>query len=94
MKATFFKHLDPRAVREKVERQIAEARVKSRDFRRVREKMASGDVDWYRLKIMDFGVGYQALKLQWLEQFAREQDERMATPATRSHRAHKAGVNG
>lgn len=94
VKATFFKHLDPRAVREKVERQIAEARVKSRDFRLVREKMASGDVDWYRLKIMDFGVGYQALKLQWLEQFAREQDERMATPATRSHRAHKAGVNG
>jgi DNA-binding PadR family transcriptional regulator len=94
VKATFFRHLDPRAVREKVERQIAEAREKSRDFRQVREKMNAEEVDWYRLKIMDFGVGYQALKLQWLEQFARELDDRIAAPAPPRPRARKAGGGG
>jgi DNA-binding PadR family transcriptional regulator len=94
VKATFFRHLDPRAVRRKVERQIAEAREKIRDFRRVRETMEVGEVDWYRLKIMDFGVGYQALKLQWLEQFARELDERIALPSSPRPRARKAEAAG
>jgi len=94
VKATFFKHLDPRAVREKVERQIADAREKIRDFRRVREKMAGSEADWYRLKIMDFGVGYQALKLEWLEQFAHEIDERIGMPSAPRPRARKAGAGG
>ena len=64
------------------------------DFRRVREKMETGAIDWYRLKIMDFGVGYQALKLQWLEQFARELDERLVAPSSPSPRARRAGANG
>ncbi len=78
VKANFFTHLDARDVLAKVERQRAEARAKIEDFERVRKSMEAQRVDWYRLKIMDFGLGYQSLKLSWLEQFARELDDRIS----------------
>jgi DNA-binding PadR family transcriptional regulator len=76
VKANFFRHLPPEQVLEKVGRQMEEARRKIADFRRVRQGMVETDADWYRVKILDFGVGYQSLKLAWLEQFASELRER------------------
>ncbi len=84
VKANFFKHLDPGVVLAKVEKQMEEARMKIADFRGVRAALEARDVDWYRLKIMDFGLDYQSLKLSWFEQFAQELRERFAvSPAKR-----------
>jgi DNA-binding PadR family transcriptional regulator len=77
VKANFFSHLDAGDVLAKVERQRAEARAKIEDFERVRKSMEEQHLDWYRLKIMDFGLGYQSLKLSWLDAFARELGDRI-----------------
>ncbi|OGP84192.1 MAG: hypothetical protein A2Y95_07250 [Deltaproteobacteria bacterium RBG_13_65_10] len=94
VKANFFTHLDPREISVKLDRQIAEARAKIEDFERVSKSMEERRVEWYRLKIMDFGLGYQSLKLSWLEQFARELRDRIgernaAIGGARSLRAGK-----
>lgn len=70
VKVNFFKHLGPKDVLSKVERQMEEARAKIEDFERVRAALKDRQVDWYRQRIMDFGFDYQSLKLAWLEQIA------------------------
>lgn len=72
VKVNFFEHLAPADVLSKVERQIAEARVKIADFERVRETLKERQAGWYRQRIMAFGYDYQALKLTWLEQLASD----------------------
>ncbi|MDP3939876.1 MAG: PadR family transcriptional regulator, partial [Deltaproteobacteria bacterium] len=85
VKVNFFKHLGPKDVLSKVERQMEEARAKIEDFERVRAALKDRQVDWYRQRIMDFGFDYQSLKLAWLEQFAGDLRMQISGSMTERH---------
>jgi hypothetical protein len=42
---------------------------KLEEFARVREEMRARGVDRFRVSIIEFGIDFQRLKLNWLEKF-------------------------
>jgi DNA-binding PadR family transcriptional regulator len=66
MKCNFFEHLSRSEKVEKLKRQIEAAREKIAEYERVREEMLERGLSDYKLRIVDFGIETQLLKIQWV----------------------------
>ncbi|MBI4832518.1 MAG: helix-turn-helix transcriptional regulator [Candidatus Lindowbacteria bacterium] len=65
VKCNFFEHLTRKQRIEKLERQIGAAREKVTEFERMREEMRARKLDSHRIRILEFGLKTQLLKIQW-----------------------------
>ena len=81
MKCNFFEHLSREERIRKLESQIEAAREKAAEYRLVREEMREKELDDYKLKIIDFGIESQALKVRWVEDLLKDE---LAAGPTRS----------
>lgn len=86
MKCNFFEHLsrDERIL--KLEGQIEAAREKTAEYERVRDEMREKGLDDYKLKIVDFGIESQLLKVRWVEGLLKDE---LADRSARSNRSKK-----
>ena len=89
MKYNFFEHLSRDERIRKLESQIKAAREKVAEYRRVREEMREKELGDYKLKIVDFGIETQALKLRWVEGLLK--DELQVRPARSKTAGDSAG---
>lgn len=71
-KCTFFNHLSPEETLSLVENQLTIEKAKLEEFERVRGKMLERGVNRYRVRIIEFGIEFQKIKLAWLEQLRSE----------------------
>jgi DNA-binding PadR family transcriptional regulator len=67
MKCNFFEHLSRDERIQKLEAQIAAAKDKIAEYKHVREDMSEKGLSNYKLKIVDFGIETQLLKIRWVE---------------------------
>jgi DNA-binding PadR family transcriptional regulator len=65
-KCTFFKHLPPAGVAGIVESQLGLEKAKLEEFKRVRSRMLERGVNRYRIKVIEFGIDLQEIKIKWL----------------------------
>ncbi len=63
----FFRHLEPETIRPQIERKLTEADRRVADLETLAEKMAGTGADPYRRMIVDYGVRYQRMRREWLE---------------------------
>ena len=96
MKCNFFEHLSRDERIRKLQSQIETATEKAAEYRLVREEMRMKELDDYKLKIIDFGIESQALKIRWVEGLLRDElangSARPKTGDSRARSTKKAGA--
>ena len=65
MKCNFFEHLSEAERVAKLEGQIEAAENKISEYEKIREEMLEKGLNGYKIKILDFGIEVQRLKIQW-----------------------------
>ncbi|RJP70751.1 MAG: PadR family transcriptional regulator [Candidatus Abyssobacteria bacterium SURF_17] len=78
MKCTFFEHLSPHERIAKLRRQIETANGKIREYGRMREEMKERGLNSHKLRIVDFGVAVQRLKVQWASELLEAETRALA----------------
>ncbi len=73
MKCNFFEHLSKRERIAKLERQIESAKEKISEYERIREEMRERNLSAYKLRIVDFGIETQLLKIRWTTDLLEEE---------------------
>jgi DNA-binding PadR family transcriptional regulator len=68
VKCIFLEHLPKRARVAKLRRQIEHSQEKIGEYRLMRADMQERGLNDYKLRIVDFGVELQQLKIRWVEQ--------------------------
>lgn len=68
-RCNYIRHMDKKSAVAKMERQILLVRETVADFNRARERMLDKNVDPYRIKLLEYGIGNQEARLAWLEGF-------------------------
>lgn len=91
MKCNFFEHLSRAERIEKLERQIAAARNKIAEYESVREDMRERGLSEYKLKIVDFGIETQLLKVRWVTELLKEELSKTAPGEDSKRAAAKKG---
>jgi len=71
-KCNYFMHLPKKTVLEMVTRQIDREAARATEFNRVREGMTARGVNHYRLRIIEFGISFQEMKIEWLNHLLEE----------------------
>ncbi|UCD56707.1 MAG: PadR family transcriptional regulator [Candidatus Hydrogenedentota bacterium] len=66
MKCNFFEHLPRRERTEKLKRQREAAEQKISEYEQIREEMLKRRLDTYKIKIVEFGIQTQLLKIRWV----------------------------
>ncbi|GBF32351.1 transcriptional regulator [Desulfocucumis palustris] len=66
-KCNFFNHASPETAREKLEKQIEHMENKLLSLQRARLSMVQKKVPPFRIKILDYGLEIQRVKIQWLK---------------------------
>lgn len=66
MKCNFFEHLPKRERVSKLKRQIEAAQRKIGEYERIRQDMLKRRLNAYKIKIVEFGIETQKLKIQWV----------------------------
>lgn len=67
LKCTFFEHLPKRVRTTKLKKQIEMALRKIDEYRLMRQDMSERGLQAYKLKIVDFGIELERLKIRWNE---------------------------
>jgi hypothetical protein len=75
MKCNFFELLSREQRIEKLRRQIEEARQKIAEYERIREDMRERNLTDYKIRIVNFGIETQLLKLQWVNDLLKSELE-------------------
>ncbi|MBI5119221.1 PadR family transcriptional regulator [Candidatus Poribacteria bacterium] len=65
IKCNFFEHLTRKQRIEKLNRQIAAAQEKIAEYERIRDEMRKRKVDCHKVRILEFGLKTQSLKIEW-----------------------------
>lgn len=65
MKCNFFEHLPKRERLAKLRRQIEGAKQKISEYEQIRQEMLERGLNAYKIKIVDFGIATQRLRVQW-----------------------------
>jgi DNA-binding PadR family transcriptional regulator len=73
MKCNFFEHLSGEERVAKLKSQIIAAKEKAAEYQRVRKEMGGKNLGDYKLKIVDFGIETQLLKLRWVEGLLKDE---------------------
>jgi DNA-binding PadR family transcriptional regulator len=84
MKCNFFEHLSRAERIEKLERQIAAAKEKIAEYKSIRQDMSERGLSDYKLKIVDFGIETQLLKIRWVTGLLNEELAEAASEAQSS----------
>lgn len=63
----FFRYLEPAAVRSQAERKLGEVRGRLADLQKLLGTMRKRQADPYRQLIVEYGVRYERMRLEWLE---------------------------
>lgn len=73
MKCNFFEHLsrDERVV--KLEHQIEDAKQKVAEYERIREEMRERGLNEYKIKIVEFGIETQQLRIRWASELLNDE---------------------
>lgn len=71
-KCNYFMHLPEKMVLEIITRQTDREAAKATEFKRVREGMTQRGVNHYRLRIIEFGISFQEMKIEWLNHLLEE----------------------
>ena len=87
MKCNFFEHLSRDERIQKLEGQIEAAKDKIAEYKCVREDMSEKGLSNYKLKIVDFGIETQLLKIRWVEGLLEEE---LADRSARSRKQKKS----
>ncbi|RJP18138.1 MAG: hypothetical protein C4520_14910 [Candidatus Abyssobacteria bacterium SURF_5] len=66
VKCIFFEHLPKREKAAKLKRQIENLEQKIAEYRMMREEMLERGLSAYKIKIVDFGIELQQLKIRWI----------------------------
>lgn len=72
LRCNFIKHIDREKAIEKVKNQIQLVVDTLADFNRARKAMIDKGVDPFRIKILEYGIGNQEARLDWLKDFLKE----------------------
>jgi len=67
MKCNYFEHLSSEERIAKLEAQIEAAHEKIAEYKRIREEMREKKLNDFKLKIVDFGIETQLLKIRWVK---------------------------
>jgi DNA-binding PadR family transcriptional regulator len=89
MKCNFFEHLSRDERIKKLNDQIEAAQNKIAEYKRVREEMSAKGLSNYKLKIVDFGVETQLLKIRWVKDLLKEE---LADRSARSRKQKKSAA--
>jgi DNA-binding PadR family transcriptional regulator len=68
VKCSFFEHLPGPVKKAKLKRQIEVSHQKIREYRQMRQDMLERRLNEYKIKIVDFGIELQQLKMRWIEE--------------------------
>lgn len=71
-KCNYFMHVPKETALDQISRQVERERMKAREFKRVRDSMLERKVNWHRVRIIEFGISYQEMKIKWLTDLADE----------------------
>ena len=63
----FFRYLEPEVVREQAGRKLDEERRRLADLESLLKRMEARDTDPYRRMVVDYGVRYERMRVEWLE---------------------------
>jgi len=68
VKCSFFEHLPGPVKKAKLKRQIEVSQQKIREYRQMRQDMLERSLSEYKIRIVDFGIELQQLKMRWIEE--------------------------
>lgn len=71
-RCTFFRYLEQGAVRAQVERKLRELDGRIRDLEGVVDRLRARGADPYRRMIVEYGIRYQTMRREWLEELLQE----------------------
>jgi DNA-binding PadR family transcriptional regulator len=95
MKCNFFEHLTDGQKVEKLSSQIASSKEKLAEYRRVRSEIAEAGMNEYKLKIVDFGIEMQLLKIRWAQGLLKDElAQRGSTSGSSKGRVGAASKTG
>ncbi len=63
----FFRYLEPEVVQEQTGRKLDEERRRLADLESLLKRMEARDTDPYRRMVVDYGVRYERMRVEWLE---------------------------
>jgi len=97
MKCNFFEHLSRDERIQKLESQVEAANDKIAEYKRVRQDMTRKGLSNYKLRIVDFGIETQLLKIRWvkslLEEELADRSARSRKPNNGPGRSSKANIS-
>jgi len=73
MKCNFFEHLSKDDRIKKLKRQIESAREKILDYERMREDMHDRNLSDYKIRIVNYGIESQLLKIEWINDLLKSE---------------------
>lgn len=90
MKCNFFEHLSKEEKMAKLKRQIAIAKEKISEYERVREEMCERTLNDYKIRIVTFGIQMQLLKIQWVKDLIKSEQNKSSHRTTEKKKSRPA----
>ena len=90
-KCNFFRHLDPAAVQAQIREKLFEATRSEDKLRRVLEDLESRESDGYRRMIVDYGIRYQRMRREWLQELLVRAAERAGRDGPSAEQTPRTG---
>ncbi len=76
----FFRYLEPEVVRDQARGKLEEAQRRLADLERLLGRMEAKDADPYRQMVVEYGVRYERMRLEWLEDLLTRVPEGTSRP--------------
>ncbi len=76
-KVDFFQYLEKEVTLDKMRSQLAICDMRLQRFHQARQEMLHKQVDYYRVKIIEYGIDVEELKKSWLKAIIAEQEIKM-----------------
>ncbi len=71
-KCNYLMHVPKEMALSRIGRQVERETNKAEEFKRIRKSMVDRNVNWYRVRIIEFGISFQEAKIKWLNALAGE----------------------
>ncbi len=71
-KCNYFMHISPEDALALIDSQMERESKKAGELKRARDDMISRNVNWHRVRIIEFGISFQETKIKWLAGLAGE----------------------
>jgi TRAP-type C4-dicarboxylate transport system substrate-binding protein len=78
MKYSFFEHLSAREQKAKLQCQMESARQKIKEYEDIRKELLARNLAMHKLRIVDFGIETQKLKIRWAKEMLKDLNRRGA----------------